>query len=226
MPSHHPDGPTKPAACKQSGTAATRKNQHERMILMNLSTFDPELKKRGLEIVRDLITMADIIDFRSCSYSEHYPEVSHHGPDLFDLNGIILFSRDQAGNISTTARIAFDGRSGLPSESLLQPVTSHLRTKETLCEIGKFVIDDEKESPRLHDYFLAFYLIGVSNRLVYTFLVPEKHCQFYVKHVGATLAQRNTGQTFGSPGNFSLFLWKPSESTQRFKKWIGIEEQA
>jgi hypothetical protein len=230
MPSQHPaatqDGPALPANYKRSVVAETKQNQHERMTLMILSTLDPTLKKRGLDIARDLKTMADIVDFRAGSYSEHYPDVKHHGPDLFDLNGIILFSRKPAGDISTTARIAFDGCCGLPSESLLHPFIAQLRTTETLCEIGKFIIDGEHISPQLHDYFRAFYLIGSLHRLVFTFLVPEKHGQFYVNHVGAKLVQRETGQTFGSVDNFSIFIWKPAESTRRFKKWIGIEEQA
>jgi len=199
---------------------------------MNLTMLEPRLKQRGLNVVHDLKTMAEIVDFRTRKYSELYPAVKNHGPDLFDLNGIVLFSRNRIGNVSTTARIAFNVNNGLPSAALLHLRLAHVPATETLCEIGKFIIgdksgdecSDESTGPQLHDYFRAFYQIGCSHRLIYAFLVPQNHGGFYTQHVGAQLVLQKTGETFGSADNFSIFIWRPAESTARFKQWIGTKE--
>ena len=126
----------------------------------------------------DQETLQHIWAARQTVYNKIYPEVTTFENDPHDSSACVIYTRTATGEISSTARIAFDGPLGIPEKKLVPNLIEQLACKNAqYAELGRFVIDDAARGV-LPQYFRAFFELGNHVGIdTYVMFVREKWVQ-------------------------------------------------
>jgi len=156
-------------------------------------------------------------------YNKIYPEVETFANDPHDDAACVIYTRAATGEISSTARIAFDGSLGIPEKHLVPDLIGQFRQDGIkFAELGRFIIDDAARGV-LPNYFRAFYQFGNQIGIdVYIMFVRHKWVSFYARLMNAkTVAYLD--EDFGSGAAYAVMAWHLKETTPRFFSWCGAE---
>lgn len=179
----------------------------------------------AVRIANSVDELADIATLRRSYYQKLFPQIHDFESDIFDQQSVVLFSRDSAGKIDCTARLACDGPLGLPEDKWFPPTISKLRESGChLMELGRFIIDRDDPSC-LKNYYRAFYSIAQFLRMDYIVMAMQpRHVAFHRKLIGAQVVNESLGLTYGGDVELVCVLWRLSETNARLFKWIGDSE--
>jgi len=180
-------------------------------------------RRAKLLAASDNETYREIVEFRQNEYKDLYPEVTLNEVDVHDRQSVILYTRDNAGKISSTARLAMDGKSGLPEETILRPILAQRGITGNFAEIGRFIIHRRASSAELlKSYYRAFYHIAVAMDVsAYLLVARRKEIAFYQKRVNAQLLCDDIGTSFGSIDHrFCVLIWPIAQTGNGLLDWI------
>jgi hypothetical protein len=156
-------------------------------------------------------------------YNKIYPEVKSFENDPHDSSACVIYTRTNTGEISSTARIAFDGPLGIPEKKLVPALIGQFRDNDVqFAELGRFVIDDAARGV-LPNYFRAFYQLG--NQLgidTYIMFVRHKWVPFYIRLMKATVVA-HIEENFGSDSPYAVMTWNLRDTTPRFFSWCDTQ---
>lgn len=160
---------------------------------------------------------------RQNAYKKLYPEVKVFENDPHDSNACVIYTRTKEDEISSTARIAFDGSLGLPEQDLIPDLITQLRSQGIqFAELGRFVIDDAARGV-LPNYFRAFYHLGTQVGVdTYIMFVRHKWISFYIRLMNAKVVA-NIEENFGSNSPYAVMTWNLKDTTPRFFSWCGMK---
>jgi hypothetical protein len=177
-----------------------------------------------LQAAGDNETYQKILAFRRRQYRERYPDVALSEIDVHDSQSVILYTRDpDSGEIRSTARIAMDGKNGLPEENILRPILVRHGFTGNFAEIGRFIIDAQASNGELlKSYYRAFYHIAVAMDInAYLLVARRKEIPFYRKRINAHLLCDDIGTSFGSVEHrFCVLFWPIAQTGTAFLNWI------
>jgi|GEM_PF-1548359 len=167
--------------------------------------------------------MQQIWATRQGVYNKIYPEVESFANDPHDGAACVIYTRAATGEISSTARIAFDGPLGIPEKRLVPDLIGQFRRDGiTFAELGRFIIDDAARGV-LPNYFRAFYHFGNQVGVdAYVMFVQRKWISFYARLMDAKVVAY-LDEDFGSGAPYAVMAWHLKETTPRFFSWCGAE---
>ena len=194
-----------------------RLNSTHEIAELLLSNIEPRIR-----IVTNSDDYNRVIQFRHPHMKRCFPDISRPNHDPFDDNALVLFSENGNGQVSSTARLVFDGGDGLPDESVLSAHLHPSREKgERLVELGRFINQDQEVS-LVKSYYRAFYFLSKTLKVDQIVMVMrQRNINFHVKKIGAQLLCFDTGVTFGSEYRFAVVSWSLANTKARFLKWLG-----
>lgn len=179
---------------------------------------------RKLRAAGDSETYQKILAFRRREYREHYPDVALGEIDVHDSQSVILYTCEpDSEEIRSTARIAMDGKYGLPEENILRPILVRNGFTGDFAEIGRFIIDAQASNGELlKSYYRAFYHIALAMDIsAYLLVARRKEIPFYRKRVNAHLLCDDIGTSFGSVKHrFCVLFWPIAQTGAAFLNWI------
>lgn len=171
----------------------------------------------------DQKTLQGIWTARQTVYNELYPEVKTFDNDPHDSSACVIYTRTKTGEISSTARIAFDGPLGIPEKNLVPALIEQLTSNNLqFAELGRFVIDDAARGV-LPNYFRAFYQLGNQFGVdIYVMFVRHKWVCLYERLMRAQFIE-NIEENFGSDSPYAVMTWNLKDTTPRFFSWCGAK---
>lgn len=171
----------------------------------------------------DRETLQHIWATRQTVYNKIYPEVTTFENDPHDSDACVIYTRTATGEISSTARIAFDGPLGIPEKKLVPALIAQLTGNNLqFAELGRFVIDDAARGV-LPNYFRAFYQLGSQCEIdVFVMFVQRKWTSFYERLMRAQVIE-NISESFGCDSPYAVMTWNLKDTTPRFFNWCGAE---
>jgi 2-polyprenyl-3-methyl-5-hydroxy-6-metoxy-1,4-benzoquinol methylase len=186
----------------------------------------PELTN-NLKVVTSGKQLDKIWQFRAKQYPKHYPNIGNFNNDKHDGNACILYSCNDLGELTSTARMVFDGPLGLPQESILARQIGDLRLRgRKLLQVGRFIIA-HKTQHLLKAYYRAFYQIATANSIdSMVIMVKSKDIAFHQRMMGDQLLSKDIGDSFGSDHQFVCFDWQLKNTTPKFLHWTGLADLA
>jgi hypothetical protein len=189
--------------------------------LLDLTNISPELK-----IAKTRHEFEKIWAFRRRVYSMLFPNITDFENDPYDRFSATLFTEDDAGNITSTGRLAFDGPQGLPEECLVHfLIKEHRQRGLKLAEFGRLIIEDNQHKLLINKYYKSVYAIAVNNGIDSIIIVTKKKdLGFYQNRVGAKLLSSDVNETFGGTGKYGCVDWEVSKTKSRFLKWCGVSK--
>lgn len=162
---------------------------------------------------------------RQFVYNKIYPDVITFSQDLHDAQSCVIYTRNAADNISSTARIAFNiAPLGIPEKKLVPALIEQLNQEhKVFAELGRFVIDDEARGV-LKNYYRTFYQLGIQQGIdTYIMFVRPKWVNFYRRLMKANIVAE-LDETFGSDSTYVVMTWHLQDTTARFFSWSGIQK--
>jgi len=162
----------------------------------------------------------EIWSLRHETYRKMYPNVIVNKHDKYDKESCIIFTRNNEGKISSTARIAYNGQKGIPEQQLIPNIIKQYEEEGIIfAELGRFVINDDARGV-LKNYFRAFYHCGLESEIdLYLMFVRQKWISFYQQFMDATIISDLEGVTFGSQSNYACMTWNLAKTKPDFFKW-------
>jgi len=171
---------------------------------------------RDLYVVTDSKTMDKIRLLRKKHYKSVYPTMDLDN-DTLDEQGLILFSRDQTGEINSTARLTVDGEQTLPEEDFLH---QYRQSGFRIMEWGRFIIVDGNLD-LLKSYYEAVYVLG--SRLgmdAVVMAMKPKDLSFHKRLLGIDIIEQDMGITYGGPHSLACVVWQLKKTKPFFFNWI------
>lgn len=168
---------------------------------------------KKLEISTSKHEEQKIWQFRNAEYNKHYTEFSCNDDDNFDADAIILYSKNQQGNVVSTGRIVFDSLQGLPADAIIKNEVDRLRGQGLiLAELSKLAISEEARG-MLSSYIESFYQVSLQKNVdSLIFICKSKSAVIYKRLVGAKILIKNIQYSYGTSFTFSLLEWRIKES--------------
>ena len=168
---------------------------------------------KNLEISTSNSELQKIWQLRTEEYNKHYSEFSCNDDDNYDNDALILYSKNQQGQLVSTGRIVFDGSKGLPADAIIKAEVSKLRKQGLkIAELSKLAISEEA-SGILHDYIQTFYKVAEQQNIdSLIFICKDSSAVVYRRLVGAKILVKNIQYSYGTDFNFSLLEWRIKES--------------
>lgn len=175
-----------------------------------------------LKIATTEVEFKAVWKLREAEYSKLYPGVTHFKDDAYDGTACVLYSQNQAGELTSTGRIAFDGPFGLPADEIVKPAIDKLRQQGlVVAESSKFTITREARGI-LPAYFYTYYEIaagyGIDSLI---FIIRDKNVSLYQKTAGANILLDDIGFTYGTGYRFSLLECRVQKVIPTFLKFWG-----
>ncbi len=191
--------------------------------LLELNTI-PKSDKNILDIRQQAgqNTIRQIWNLRQMVYSTMFPAIKTFAHDPYDSKACVLYTCNKMGNVSSTARIAFDTvELGIPEKELLPNLISQLRQeKSVFAELGRFVIDKQARGS-LQNYFRAFYDIAMTANIdTYVFLIRQQSIPFFTRLLNANVNDL-LDETFGGQSAYAVLRWDLNNTPARFFSWSG-----
>jgi hypothetical protein len=181
-------------------------------------------QNRGLiQLVKNSTQLQKIWHFRAREYQRLYPAIAEFEHDPFDDYADIFFTEDGDGEITSTARLAWESKYGLPDESLINDfIASHRKRGLKLLELGRFIIADDARGA-LKGYYRHFYQSARKRGIDSIVMVMrENHIKFHQRLMGATVLCADLQENFGSNFKYACVEWKIAETKTRFFDWCGL----
>lgn len=174
----------------------------------------------------DIETLQKIWCVRKDVYNKIYPDVQTFENDPYDKDSCVIYSKANTGTVTSTARIAFNGLSGIPEKALVPDLVDQLiTTRQEFAELGRFVIDDTARGI-LKQYFRTFYEVGdILGVDIYIMFVRQKWVSFYQRLMKAEVI-KELDETFGSDSLYSVMTWRLTDTTPRFFSWCGAKRNS
>lgn len=168
-------------------------------------------------------TLQHVWAARQGVYNKIYPGVTTFENDPHDSSACVIYTRTITGEISSTARIAFDGPLGIPEQNLVPDLIEQFRGNGVqFAELGRFVIDDAARGV-LSNYFRTFYHFGTQFGVdIYIMFVRHKWINFYARLMKAEVIE-NIEESFGSDSAYAVMTWRLKDTTPRFFTWCDAE---
>ena len=162
-----------------------------------------------------------IWDARDEMFSTKYPVISSRDTDQYDLNACVLFSQNDQGVVTSTARIVLDSELGLPFMEHVprNKLGSHLRSRH-FAEPSKLAISPSAKG-LLPLYMRSFYEIATGlNIESLIFICEAKKVGFYEKVVDGVVLIEDIGFGYGTNRCFSLLEWRLADSREKLSIWL------
>ena len=192
-----------------------------------LSSLDITGLPKGLKIAKSLDDIKRIEDFREGLFSPLYPGMTDFHDDVHDAFSLVLYTENQKGNITSTARVVFDSPTGLPADEYANDsINERRKAGLKLAEVSRFAISDEaRDEGLLPVYYQAFFTTcagnGIDSMII---IINGKSVRFHQKRVGATLLIEDIGHNYGRDDlTFSCLDWSIHQTKPSFFKWVGLE---
>ena len=192
-----------------------------------LSSLDITGVPKGLKIAKSLGDIKSIEDFREALFRPLYPEMTGFHDDIHDAFSLILYTKNQKGKITSTARVVFDSPTGLPADEYANdPINERRKAGLKLAEVSRFAISDEVSNDGLLPlYYQAFYVTceknGIDSMII---IINGKSVRFHQKRIGATLLIEDIGHNYGRDDlTFSCMDWSIHQTKPTFFKWVGLD---
>ncbi len=168
---------------------------------------------KNLEISTSKNELQKIWQLRTAEYNKHYSEFSCNDDDSYDTDALVLYSKNQQGQLISTGRIVFDSPQGLPADSIIKAEVSKLRKQGLhIAELSKLAISEEA-SGILHEYIQAFYKVAIQQNIdSLIFICKDSSAVVYRRLVGAKMLVKNIQYSYGTDFAFSLLEWRIKES--------------
>lgn len=167
-------------------------------------------------------TIRPIWALRQKVYAEMYPEVTGVDNDPYDRYSCVIYTENGAGQVTSTARIGFDGALGVPEAALVgRLLDNYHRAGTQFAELGRFVIDDDARGV-LSNYYRAYYELGALFGIdMYLMFVPENKISLYRRLMDAEVVLEFAGLTFGSKYQYVCMEWWLERTLPRFFSWCN-----
>jgi len=186
--------------------------QHQRYEAQKAATY-------GVSIATDDTMLDEFRQFRRRGYQDIYPEMDLDN-DYFDSSSLVFYSRDKAGAINSTGRLAVDSELVFPQEAWL---SDYRVAGWRLMEWGRFIIDDERTS-LLKRYYQTLYAVATSlggDAIVMS--MQPRHLRFHENLMGIRILERDTGETYGGKVSLACVVWELKQTQKSFFDWTGID---
>ena len=158
----------------------------------------------------------EIIKLRKSSYASVYPSMDLDN-DVLDEQAIILFTRNGAGGIDSTARLSLEGRHPLPEHEYL---AEYHEKGRKLMEWGRFVIENH-ERRLLKAYYRAVYTLGMHLWIDAVIMAMKpRNISMHQSLMGLRILAADTGVTYGGKHSLACVSWELSSTQPEFFKWI------
>ena len=168
-------------------------------------------------IAIDSKTRQAIKCFRKTHYRDIYPDMDLDN-DVLDESALTLYTRNEKGNVNSTARLTVDGGSvDLPQEQFLG---EYRKAGLNLMELGRFIIQDGNLE-LLKSYYRAFHRVA-SNLQCDAIVMSMKHkdVRLHQRLIGLRVIAENT-ETYGGPYSLDVVIWDIKATDPKFFEWIG-----
>jgi len=162
---------------------------------------------------------------REIEFRKRYPSVTAFKNDVYDVNACVLFGQNTSGKVTSTGRIAFDGRFGLPADEVTKEELDKLRDKGlTLAESGKFTITPEAKGI-MPLYFTAYLKIAVESGIdSVIFTTRDKNVRLHQRTMAARVLLPDIGYSYGTNFKFSLLECRISEIIPTYLEHWGTSK--
>lgn len=175
-----------------------------------------------LKQVRSNNQLSRIWKYRENEYNKLYKEIDDFKDDPFDKDASIIYTEDEKHNITSTGRLTFDSKLGLPEDPVFPTTVNEYRKNGLkIVELGRFIIGNSNLT-LLKAYYEAFYSISARNNVhAIVMILRQKDVAFHKHLMGAKLLSKDVGISFGSNHSFACVAWEIEKTKPKFFKWIG-----
>jgi len=184
----------------------------------NIEEINKEVANNHIGIAIGSKSMEEIKRFRKSRYKDIYPDMDLDN-DVLDDSALTLYTKDENGQVNSTARLSVDGPYGLPQDQYL---TEYRDKGARLMELGRFIIN-EGNLGLLKEYYRAFFSIARNlQRDVIVMSMQPHHIGFHKKLIGVRVIAEDT-ETYGGPYSLACVVWEIKATSRKFFTWIGGE---
>lgn len=171
-------------------------------------------------IAIDAVTFDEVRCLRKDAYKDIYPEMDLDN-DMLDNHAITLYTRNERGEMNSTARLTLDGPGGLPEDQFL---SSYRKEKKRLIEWGRFIIVDGNIS-LLKKYYESVFSIATNlNCDSIVMAMKPKDIPFHERLTGVNIVKKDMKITYGGPYSLACVVWDITDTKDAFFNWIGAEK--
>lgn len=188
---------------------------------MNVQTlFTTNQNNFDMRIAIDTATLSEIRQLRKDKYKGIYPDMDLDN-DLLDQSAIVVYTRNEQGEVNSTARFALDGPTGLPEDEFL---ADYRQRKKRLLEFGRFIISGGGNF-LLKAYYRTAYAIATNLHCdAIVMAMKPKDISFHQRLIGVNVISRDMGITYGGPFSLACVVWEITNTKAIFFNWIGVEK--
>lgn len=190
-----------------------------------LNTLKLNTLPKGLKLAKTRAELDEIEKFREEIFSKDYPALDNYHSDPHDCYSIIMYTENDKGKITSTARLIFDNPIGFPADSYASNILNQYRRDgKIMIEASRLAISDQAKKGTIALYYGAFYAISVENDIDSVIVVISKnHLKFYMKRLDAKLLVDHLENMNGSGTEFACAEWELCKTSDQFLKWVGLE---
>lgn len=175
----------------------------------------------SLQIVSNPKELKEVRQLREIEYKKIYPAINVYN-DKYDQSAIIMYTRNQQKQVTSTARLVRDGIQGLPEDLYFPPQVAEYRHQGlSLMELGRFIIHNGNRQ-LLKTYYQDFYNTAINLDVdIILMAMKPKDVALHQRIMGAQLLATNMGVTYGGHYNLSCVAWEIQNTHARFFDWTG-----
>ncbi len=180
---------------------------------------------KGLKIVKTDAQMEKIEQFREKIFATDYPELGSFHNDLHDPFSIVMYTDNQQGEITSTARLIFDSPVGFPADEYAGDKLNFYRQNgKKMVEAGRLAISEQAgKEGSIAAYYKAFYELSAENKIDSVIVViNQNHVKFYRNRLGAKMLMDGLKNIAGSQFDYACMEWPLENTGTKFFQWAGI----
>lgn len=165
----------------------------------------------------DSPTLNEIRKLRKKEYRDIYPTMDLDN-DVLDESALTLYTRNNRGEINSTARLAVDGPHGFPEDDFLE---DYREQGKRMVEWGRFIIVGH-DRKLLRSYYRTVFNLALNlNVDAIVMAMKPKDIKLHKRLVGLKTICPDMGINYGGPHSLACVVWEIEKTKKRFFKWIG-----